>query len=165
MEGVGGWPGRNPEIEDAELTIAEYAGKRRSGQGFSINADMRRAIEHYAMQKAKSFYEEQGWRISDVSSTQPYDLLCTSDTRDELYVEVKGTTSDGTQILLTANEIKHAQNHYPNVALFVLSHIQIDPTSIENLHGGEIRRLEPWDVDEWTRSPLAFVYILQKKNV
>lgn len=164
MEAVGGWPVRNPEIEDVELTIAEYAGKRRSGQRFSINADMRRAIEQYAMQKAKAFYEEQGWIVSDVSSTHPYDLLCQADTGEELYVEVKGTTSDGTQILLTANEVRHAHDHYPKVALFILSRIQVDPTSIEKPQAGEMQMLEPWDINEGTLSPLAFTYNLPEKN-
>src|SRR5579883_3255148 len=30
MEIVGGWPLRNPQVEDAELAIAEFAGKNRS---------------------------------------------------------------------------------------------------------------------------------------
>ncbi len=138
MEAVGGWPVRNPEIEDAELTIAEYAGKRRPGQGYSTNPDIRRAIELYAMQKATAFYEEQGWRVSDVSSTQSYDLLCQADT------------------------VKHAQNCYPRVALFILSHIQVDPKSIDKPQGGEIQRLEPWKVDDGTLSALAFSYTLPK---
>jgi hypothetical protein len=162
MEAVGGWPVRNPEIEDAELTIAEYAGKRRSGQGYSTNPDIRRAIELYAMQKATAFYEEQGWRVSDVSSTQSYDLLCQADTGEKLHIEVKGTTSDGTQIFLTANEVKHAQNCYPRVALFILSHIKVDPKSIDKPQGGEIQRLEPWKVDDGTLSALAFSYTLPK---
>jgi hypothetical protein len=124
MELVGGWPARNPDLEDVERTIEEYAGKKRSGQGFSTNADMRRAIEQYAMQKAKAFYEERGWKVLDVSTTHSYDLLCKADDGEELHVEVKGTTSDGTQILLTANEVRHARDHYPKVALFILGKVQ-----------------------------------------
>jgi hypothetical protein len=164
LEAVGGWPIRNSEIEDAELIIAEYAGKRRSGQGYSTNPDVRRATELYAMQKATAFYEEQGWIVSDVSSTQSYDLLCQTDTGEELHVEVKGTTSDGTKIFLTANEVKHAQNHYPRVALFILSNIQVDLNSIDKPQGGEIQRLEPWKVDDGTLSALAFSYTLAKRN-
>jgi Domain of unknown function (DUF3883)/EVE domain len=164
IEAVGGWPVRNPEIEDAELTIAEYAGKRHSGQGYSTNPDIRRAIELYAMQKATAFYEEQGWIVSDVSLTHSYDLLCTSITGEELHIEVKGTTSDGTKIFLTANEVIHAQNHYPRVALFILSNIQVDPKSIDKPQSGEIQRLEPWKVDDGTLSALAFSYTLPKGN-
>lgn len=133
MELVGGWPTRNPQVEDAELAIAEFAGKNRSGQGFSTNAYARKAIEQYAMQKAKTYYEEQGWKVSDVSATHSYDLLYKRDTGDELHVEVKGTTSDSSQILLTANEVRHAQNFYPQVALFVLSNTQIDQATVRIL--------------------------------
>jgi Domain of unknown function (DUF3883)/EVE domain len=164
MEAVGGWPERNPEIEDAELSIAEYAGKSHLGQGYSTNPDIRRAIELYAMQKATAFYEEQGWIVSDVSLTHSYDLLCISITGEELHIEVKGTTSDGAQILLTANEVKHAQNCYPKVALFILSNIKVDPKSIDKPQGGEIQRLEPWKVDDGTLSALAFSYTLPKGN-
>lgn len=165
MEAVGGWPGKNPEVEEAERIIEEYAGRRRPGQGFSTNPDLRRAIELYAMQKAKAFYEEQGWKVFDVSTTHSYDLLCKADDKEELHVEVKGTTSDGTQILLTANEVRHARDHYPKVALFILSRIQVDPTSIEKLQAGEIQILEPWSIDEGILSPLAFTYDLPEKKV
>jgi len=161
MELVGGWPGSAPEIASAESVIAEYAGKRRSGQGYAINADLRRAIEQYSMQQAKAFYEEQGWSVSDVSATHSYDLLCTSATGKELHVEVKGTTSDGAQILLTANELKHAQNFYPNVALFILARIQVDLAAPGKLKGGEIQIREPWDIREGMLSPIAFTYNLR----
>ncbi|GHO56090.1 DUF3883 domain-containing protein [Ktedonobacter robiniae] len=134
------------------------------GQGYVLDADLRRAIEPYTMEIAKAFYEEQGRSIFDVSATHSYDLLCTSATGKELHVEVKGTTSDGTQILLTANEVTHAQNFYPNVALFILSHIQVTSTAPLKLEGGEIQRLEPWNIGEGTLSPLAFSYKTGKIN-
>lgn len=158
MDIVGGWPGSPPEIASAEWAIAQYAGKRRSGQGFVADAERRGVIELYAMQKAKAFYEEKGWSVSDVSSTHPYDLLCCSATGQELHVEVKGTTSEGTQIFLTANEVKHAQAVYPHAALFILSHIDIDPTIPDLPQGGKIHCFDPWDIREGTLSPLAFAY-------
>lgn len=158
LELVGGWPVRNPEAKDAELIVAEDVGKRRSGQGYSSNPEQRRAIELYAMQRAIAFYEEHGWSVFDMSSTHPYDLLCRSAAGKELHVEVKGTTSDGAQIFLTVNEVKHAQSYYPNVALFILSRIQVGPTVTDKLQGGEIRLLEPWNIDEGTLSPLTFAY-------
>jgi hypothetical protein len=157
---VGDWPGKNPEVEETERIIEEYSGKKRPGQGFSINPDLRRAIELYAMQKAKAFYEEQGWIVTDVSLTDSYDLLCKADDKEELHVEVKGTTSDGTKLLLTANEVRHARDHYPKVALFILSRIQVDPASMEKPQAGEIQILEPWNIDEDALTPLAFTYKL-----
>ncbi len=162
MQFLGGWPASAPEIAPVASIIAESAGKISSRQGYAINAKQRRAIEQYAMQRAKAFYEEQGYHVDDVSETHSYDLLCQSANRRELHVEVKGTTSDGTQILLTPNEVKHAQV-YPNVALFILSHIQVDPTNPEKLHGGEYRCLDPWNIQEGTLSSLAYSYNLKKR--
>lgn len=158
MKLVGGWPGLNSNMQEAERAIEEIAGKQRSRQRFSNNADVRRVIEQYAMEKAKAFYEERGWKVTDVSSTHSYDLLCTADGKEELHVEVKGTTSDGSQLLLTANEVRHARDHYPNVALFVVSQIQVDPMLKEKPQGGEFQLLEPWNIDKGVLSPLAFRY-------
>lgn len=163
MKIIGGWPGSAPEIALVELAIAEYAGKMPSGQGYSITAKQRQAIEHYAMQKAKAFYEEQGYRVVDVSTTHSYDLLCKSPDGQELHVEVKGTTSDETQILLTPNEVNHARN-YPNVALFILSHIQVDPTDPNKLQGGELLCLDPWNIQEGMLSPLTYAYNPKKSE-
>lgn len=160
MQAIGGWPA--PEIEDAELAVAEVAGKNQSGQGFRIGVAERQAIEQYAMRAAKIHYEEQGWSVTDVSVTCSYDLVCKRDNEEELHVEVKGTTSDGQQILLTANEVEHAKYRYPNVALFVLSDIKIEQTSTGEIRpsGGERHLLESWNVDDGMLTPLAFSYIV-----
>jgi hypothetical protein len=160
MEAIEGWPA--PEIEDAELAIAEFAGKNRSGQGFRIGVAERQAIEQHAMQAAKAHYEGRGWSVTDVSATCSYDLFCKRDNGEELHVEVKGTTSDGQQILLTANEVEHARYRYPHVALFVLTNIKIERTSTGELRpgGGEKLPIDPWNVGEGTLTPLAFKYRL-----
>ena len=159
---VGGWPA--PEIEDTELALAELAGQSERGQGFRADVAVRKAIEQHAMREAKAYFEKQGWNVTDVSARYPYDLLCISETGEELRVEVKGTISDGTQILLTAKEVKHARDYYPNVALFILAQIQVDQTSSgqPQVNGGNIQLLHPWNIDEGTLSPLAFAYTLHK---
>lgn len=162
MQLIGGWPA--PEIEDTELAIANFLGRSSSSQGFLIEATVRRAIEQYAMREATAYYEGQGWTVTDVSSMYPYDLLCKSDSGKILHVEVKGTTSDGSQIILTPNEVEHARNYYPRVALFVLAHIQVDQASMDCPRGGEKHVLDPWNVDEGTQSPLAFKYTLPNKG-
>lgn len=80
------------------------------GQGYALDADLRRAIEQYAMEIAKAFYEKQGWSVFDVSATHSYDLLCTSATGKELHVEVKGTTSEALKQMVD-QFIHHPTNH------------------------------------------------------
>jgi hypothetical protein len=62
--------------------------------------------------------------IDDVSLHESYDLRCELG-GDDLHVEVKGTTSDGDRVLLTRNEVSHARDWYPRVALIVVSCIEL----------------------------------------
>ncbi|HVB23639.1 MAG TPA: DUF3883 domain-containing protein [Ktedonobacteraceae bacterium] len=165
MQEIGDWPAS--EIEDAELAISEHEGKNHSGQRFRTDAPERQEIEKYAMQAAKTYYEELRWLVTDVSATCSYDLVCRRNNGEELHVEVKGTTLDGQQILLTRNEVEHARYRYPKVALFVLANIKIEQTStgIPQASGGERHLLEPWNVDEGMLSPLAFAYIVPRKDI
>jgi hypothetical protein len=78
MNIVGGWPTINYDIEDAEVALAEAIGKRQTGQGFRTDVRIRRAIELYAMQEARMYYEERGWSVRDVSA-------CLSILRSALY--------------------------------------------------------------------------------
>ena len=41
------------------------------------------------------------------------------------HVEVKGTTTDGAEVILTPNEVRHAREN-PCTALFVLSNITVE---------------------------------------
>lgn len=160
---IGGWLPIHPDIEDAEMVLAEAIGKRQAGQGFRTDVRIRRAIELYAMQKARRYYEEKGWSVRDVSAYESYDLHCIQDGGKDLRVEVKGTSSDGQHVFLTANEVRHAQRYYPNVVLFVVFSVQVDQIAEEEtpqISGGEIRLLEPWKIKAEQLSPLTYTFTL-----
>ena len=56
------------------------------------------------MRVATGHYKADGWTVEDTSANNPYDLLCARG--DEVrYVEVKGTTGDGSVVGLTYNEV------------------------------------------------------------
>ena len=74
------------------------------GQGFSSSSKTRKAIELASMDKAQEHYRSLGWNVEDVSSNHPYDLRCTMPAESELHVEVKGTTGDGSSVLLTPGD-------------------------------------------------------------
>jgi hypothetical protein len=73
---------------------------RSSGQSWRVSQVERKAIEFHAMNLAVGHYTSLWQEVIDVSATQPFDLLCRTGDR-ELRVEVKGTTSFGTSVLLT----------------------------------------------------------------
>jgi hypothetical protein len=151
-------PAQSRELADAEDLLEELAGRRTPGQGFRVSPEGRRALEARAMAMAEQHYREQGWQVENVSACTSYDLRCTR-AGDELHVEVKGTQSDGRQILLTRNEVSHARETFPAVALFIVARIQLDrgdDGTVAALGGTPIIR-EPWELDG-RLSPLAYEY-------
>jgi Protein NO VEIN, C-terminal len=96
---------------------------------------MRLALEHYS----------RVWpAVQDVSATEPFDLLCLGGGRQRR-VKVKGTAASGDCVLLTRNEVRHARAYRGQVALFLVSHVEIDSSG--TARGGRILQFEPWDID------------------
>jgi hypothetical protein len=101
------------------------------------------AVEALAMNMATEFYSTT-WDVEDVHGTKSYDLICRRG--DEIkHVEVKGTTTDGAEVILTPNEVRHAREHLCT-ALFVVSDITVeraeDGTVIAT--GGKQHLHDPW---------------------
>ena len=113
------------------------------------------AIEVHTMNEAIAFYEASGWLVADVHGNRPYDLVCTNGD-EELHVEVKGTTTDGAEVILTPNEVAHARE-YGRVALFVVSGINLirDDGEVTS-SGGTICIHDPWQIDSGALAPVGY---------
>jgi hypothetical protein len=128
------------------------------GQGFVLDSKVRQALEGYAMDAAKRHYKGLGYRWEDLSKTCPYDLRC-SKGNDVVYVEVKGTQTDGVEIILTPGEVEFARRHKGQMALFILHSIHVAAgEGGPVLSGGERYLIQPWDVDLGTLKPVSFKY-------
>jgi hypothetical protein len=117
----------DPGVNEAERDVASAAGRPRpprgsKGQGFTTDQRVKVAIETYAMNAALLHYGALG-KVTDTSRTESYDYVVQLD-GDSWHVEVKGTTGDPKEVLLTPREVEHAAE-YPRVALFVLSNIRV----------------------------------------
>lgn len=141
-------------------TVAPAASTR--GQGFSTTAAVRRAVELRAMEVARALLASTWEEIVDVSAREPFDFLCRSGAR-VLHVEVKGTTQDGSVILLTRNEVEHARTHPESTALIVVSHIEVREKSGTQpvASGGQVQHIQPWHVDEAVLVPLTYACSLR----
>ncbi len=71
-----------------------------------------------------------GYVVEDVGKTVSYDLRATK-AGFVVKVEVKGTTSNGSEIVLTRNEVDVHKNDYPANALAIVRYIQL------HRHNGE----------------------------
>ena len=146
--------------EQAEEAVQDAAGKvarRGRGQGFQLDQEAKVAVEALAMNLATEFYSK-AWDVEDVHGTESYDLICRRGDKVK-HVEVKGTTTDGAEVILTPNEVKHARE-YPWTALFVVSDITVGRTEDGTVTatGGKHHCCDPWQIDDGTLSPLGFRY-------
>lgn len=65
----------------------------------------------------------QNWQVEDVHGRGSYDLLCRR-AGEVRHVEVKGTTTNGAEVILTPNEVRHTrENEF--TALFVLGDVHV----------------------------------------
>ncbi|WP_316163433.1 protein NO VEIN domain-containing protein [Bradyrhizobium sp. SZCCHNRI20481] len=143
-------------IADDVEAAAEDALAGAGGQGFARTAAERKAIEDHSMERAIRYFRKESYQVEDVSKTRSYDLECRKGSQ-VLHVEVKGTTTAGAQIVLTANEVLHARNPRHDCALFVLHSISLRGRKAS---GGTIALQRPWKPDGARLKPVTFVYRL-----
>jgi hypothetical protein len=154
IEAVGGWQDSSPDAEFLDSQVRN-SGTSPRGQGRLADPAARIAIDRYAMARAIEHFSSRWPVVQDVSRFACYDLLCRNGA-EELRVEVKGTTTHGEAVLITHNELENAKKHFPNVALFVMSEIEIDRSETEpRATGGTERVLHPWDISTCQVTPVT----------
>jgi len=136
-------------------------GKDSSGQGFGLSIEERKAVELLAMETAREHYKKMGWRVVDLSESNPFDLLATKETQKR-YIMVKGSTGRGEAVILTHGEVAHAKAHPADSALLVVSGIILrreNDTCI--VSGGEIRiHQHPWVINDTNLTATQYRYEL-----
>jgi hypothetical protein len=147
-------------VEQAEEAVKDAAGKvarRGRGQGFQLDQAVKVAVEARAMNVATEFYGE-AWSVEDVHDSESYDLVCRRG-EEVKHVEVKGTTTDGAEVILTPNEVRHAREK-KCTALFILSNVRVERAEDGTVTAtGGVRHLyDPWYLDDSALTPLGFRY-------
>ncbi|WP_337288754.1 DUF3883 domain-containing protein [Candidatus Methylomirabilis sp.] len=143
-------PVTKQSIEDDVSNLLET--KRLAAQGFRTNPAIRKAVERYAVRRARRYYEQKGFHVSEHG--RPFDLNCQKG-RNCLYVEVKGTQSNGGEVILTPNEVDFAQKN--RMELFVMHSVQVTLKGKQHVaSGGVVRVIKPWRPQRAQLHPLAF---------
>jgi len=142
----------------AAANASDEAAALSRGQGYSSSPEHRRAVELHAMAVAINHFVDLDYDVVDKSATKPYDLMA-SKGEECLFIEVKGTTSSGEQVFLTANEVEWAREHKEQAVLYVVSGISVEEGA-EGMaaSGGASLLLMPWDVDEGELKALTYRY-------
>ena len=130
-----------------------------NSQGYESDPEIKKAVEMRAMNAAIDYYKSKDYTVEDVSGEKiGYDIRCTFH-GEELRVEIKGTRSNGNEVLLTKNEVINAKNF--NTSLFILHSITIDKeTKIAS--GGIHKIIDDWIPDENHLIPLTYKYKVPK---
>jgi hypothetical protein len=159
--GMEGSDDRSEGVRLAEEAAEILAGKPPPPtQGFRPNAQQRRAIEMRAMDVGRDFLTNLGWSVHDVSRdpAHPFDLHATRSDGSELEVEVKGTTSAGTKVLLTRNEVASASS-LDKAALAVVANIRLDTgAQPPNAAGGDLSLHHPWTPAPESLQAISYAY-------
>jgi hypothetical protein len=151
-------PSESPEIVDAIAAIEELSSPRRKF-GRRFTAAENRAIERRAVKLAREHFEQElGFTTEDVGDTQSYDVRAAKDDQ-VIKVEVKGTTTDGSGVVLTRNEVNLHRAEHPNNALAVVRNIVLDHSGDDPAAtGGELVLVMPWKIDEAGLLAIAYDY-------
>jgi Domain of unknown function (DUF3883) len=140
---------------------------RPSSQGrrFMTSVVERRAVELRAMDVARTHLASSWPEVEDVSARKPFDFLC-SNGEQILHVEVKGTTLDGSVVLLTRNEVEHARTHSGSTALMVVSRIELNALDDGSVvaSGGKLRTFEPWKIADTVLVPMTYACVLENES-
>jgi hypothetical protein len=160
---VRGYRGRNLLRGADPADMPEVDAKRH--QGFLVDALARDAIETHAMKLAVRFFRARGYDVDrEVHRYQPYDLLCTrAGSVEGMRVEVKGTTTDGEAVLLTAGEVRSARRTDMPTTLFVVSRIEVTQHAGRwCAHGGEPAWLPRWSPNDRALAAMTYRYRLPR---
>lgn len=154
-----------PEVEAVDAAVYEAAGRpiRAGGQGFSVDQHSKVAVERHAMASARRHYERLG-TVVETASSKSWDYEVEID-GTTWHVEVKGTTGNPVDVILTPNEVAHAQT-YEYVALYVVSGIKVavgDGTQ-RDTSGGEVTLIHPWRIAEEDLRPVGFKYRMPEQR-
>lgn len=155
----GGAPLEIAELVEASDRAAGKRATRRGSQGFRLSSEQRVVIERYAMKIVEEHLRDNGWEVEDTSLGNPYDFYCVSES-DELFIEVKGTTSTGELIVLTRNEVEFHRRKWPQNGLALVSGINLGGDDGLTASGGTLSITRPWQVQEERLQVVSYFYRL-----
>lgn len=124
------------------------------GQGRRLDAQLRGQLEDLAQAQLTQFYEADGWHVEDLRVGNPFDAKATHPDGRVLYLEAKGTTTQGERVIVTRGEVKFAREHPEQCVIGILSGIKIEQGKLD-LQSGTLRRY-PWDPTDEELDPLQY---------
>ena len=149
---VSGFHGTHLLVEDGGVSPEKVATTTRaSGAGFGT-AEQNRRVEETAVAVVSEAYRNEGWEVISVEHERcGFDLRCSRGT-EEAHVEVKGVAGGERRFVITAGELRRAQEDHQFVLALVTR--ALSAPVLERLPASEFRRsfrFEP--IQYWAYAP------------
>lgn len=94
------------------------------GQGYAVDAALRKVIEDEAQEWLMQHFRSDGWSVTDTRYSGPYDAYATKEGQI-LYLEAKGTRGAGNAVFVTRGEVEHARKHRGQCVIGIWAKMQI----------------------------------------
>lgn len=123
-------------------------------RGWQLDPKRRKKVEDAAQARLMREYFDRGYFVQDTHTGHPYDA--TAEKGEEvIYLEAKGTETEGRAVLVTPGEIAHARRHPGACVLGVLADVRFDATGEIDPDSGTFT-IHPWAPDSGVLTPTGY---------
>lgn len=133
-----------------------------TGQGRLHDPARRKKIEDAAQDWLMEHYRQRGFTVTDTRVGRPYDAVAKND-GVVLFLEAKGTTSDGARVVVTRNEVAWARSHSGQCVMGIWSGIRFDSSGEVDPTIGN-RRVCYWNPADGALEPIDFDWHVPIEN-
>lgn len=98
----------------------------------------RKKVEDAAQAMLMEHFRNDGWTVQGVRFGKPYDAIATKNGR-KLWLEAKGTETNGASVIVTRNEVERARAHAGDCILGILSDVGFLPNGEVDASNGTFR--------------------------
>lgn len=143
---------------ELDVVINPIKSNNGTGQGFSLSAPERKAVEIRAMEVTLNHLISLGYKVKNTSANNPFDYLAKK-AGETIKVEVKGTTSiSADAVMMTSNEVELHKNEVGTIALAIVRQIKFTERGVQaKCEGGLLEFIYPWRIEKWTLEPKAYL--------
>jgi len=124
------------------------------GQAMLMDAARRKKIENAAQNLMMEYYRDEGWTVTDTRYGNPFDAVAQKGA-DLLYLEAKGTRSDGRKVSVTRSEVDYARANSGLCMMGIWAGIEFDSNDeVDPLSGWF--NIIPFDPNDDDLIPLSY---------
>ena len=131
-----------------------------NSQAFGLSAAERKVVEKHAVETAIAYLGQTSFsHIEDVGDFESFDIKAKKGGVDFIF-EVKGTTGDGSTVILTRNEVSVQNEAFPNNGLILVKNIELNRIGILSASDGDLVLKSPWRIEPEKLTPISYEYII-----